>query len=138
MPGTTGLLGAFRVRAAAPKSALVVVSAYDSARIVACAMALGISGYIPKSTPKAELIQSIHSVLEGEIYVPKRLHGRAATRRSSAEIQNLLRQLSCLTSQQLRVLDMICRRSRFMSPRSCESSASEAAPTQSSRFPVSN
>jgi DNA-binding NarL/FixJ family response regulator len=109
MPGTTGLLGAFRVRAAAPKSALVIVSAYDSARIVGCAMALGISGYIPKSTPKAELIQSIRSVLGGEIYVPKRLHGRAATRRSSAEIQDLLRQLSLLTSQQLRVLDMICR-----------------------------
>jgi DNA-binding NarL/FixJ family response regulator len=109
MPGTTGLLGAFRVRAAAPKSALVIVSAYDSARIVGCAMALGISGYIPKSTPKAELIQSIRSILEGEVYIPKRLHGRAATRRSSAEIQTLLRQLSCLTSQQLRVLDMICR-----------------------------
>jgi len=108
MPGTTGLLGAFRVRAAAPKSALVV-SAYDSARIVGHAMALGISGYIPKSTPKAELIQSISSILEGEVYVPKRLHGRAATRRSSAEIQDLLRQLTCLTSQQLRVLDMICR-----------------------------
>src|SRR5262245_43020822 len=30
IPGTTGLLGAFRVRAAAPKSALVIVSAHDS------------------------------------------------------------------------------------------------------------
>ncbi len=109
MPGTTSLLGAFRVRAAAPKSALVIVSAYDSTRIVGYAMALGISGYIPKSTPKAELIQSIRSILEGEVYVPKRLHGRAATRRSGAEIQDLLRQLSCLTTQQLRVLDMTCR-----------------------------
>ena len=109
MPGTTSLLGAFRVRAAAPKSALVIVSAYDSARIVGYAMALGIFGYIPKSTPKAELIQSIRSILEGEVYVPKRLHGRAAARRSSVEIQDLLRQLSCLTPQQLRVLDMICR-----------------------------
>lgn len=67
MPGTTGLLGAFRVRVAAPKSALVIVSAYDSARVVRCAMALGISGYIPKSTPKIELVQSIRAVLEGEV-----------------------------------------------------------------------
>lgn len=109
MPGTTSLLGAFRVRAAAPKSALVIVSAYDSARIVGCAMALGISGYIPKSSPKAELIQSIRLVLEGEIYLPKRLQGRTAARRAGAEIQDLLRQLSGLTSQQLRVLDMIGR-----------------------------
>jgi DNA-binding NarL/FixJ family response regulator len=109
MPGTTGLLGAFRVRVAAPKSAIVIVSAHDSARIVGCAMSLGISGYIPKSTPKAELVQSIRSILEGEVYVPKRFHRNAATRRAGAEIQDLLRQLYLLTSQQLRVLDMICR-----------------------------
>jgi len=109
MPGTSGLLGAFRVRVAAPKSALVIVSAHDSARIVGCAMSLGISGYIPKSTAKAELVQSIRSILEGEVCVPKRFHGIAAARRAGAEIQDLLRQLSLLTSQQLRVLDMICR-----------------------------
>ena len=28
-------------------------------------MALGISGYIPKSTPKIELVQSIRAILEG-------------------------------------------------------------------------
>jgi len=109
LPGTTGLLGAFRVRVAAPKSALVIVSAYESARIVRCAMSLGISGYIPKSTPKAELVRSISSILEGEISVPKRFQGTAATRRAGADIQDLFRGLSRLTSQQLRVLDMICR-----------------------------
>jgi len=109
MPGTTGLLGAFRVRVAAPKSALVIVSAYDSAQVVRCAMSLGVSGYIPKSTPKAELVQSIRSILEGEVCVPKRFHGTGATRGAGAEIRHLLRQLSRLTSQQLRVLDMICR-----------------------------
>ena len=109
MPGTTGLLGAFRVRGAAPKSALVIVSAFESPRIVGCAMALGISGYIPKSTPKAELVQSIRSIMDGEVCIPKRLHGSGAGRRAGAEIQDVLRELSRLTSQQLRVLDMICR-----------------------------
>ena len=109
MPGTTGLLGAFRVRVAAPKSALVIVSAHDSTRVVRCAMSLGVSGYIPKSTPKAELVQSIRSILEGEVCVPKRCHRSGVTRGAGAEIRHLLRQLSLLTSQQLRVLDMICR-----------------------------
>jgi len=107
LPGTIGLLGAFRVRAAAPKSALVIVSAHESQRIVRCAMSLGVSGYIPKSTPKAELVQSISSILDGEVYIPKRFHGTA--RRVGADIQDLFRDLSRLTSQQLRVLDMICR-----------------------------
>jgi len=109
IPGTTGLLGAFRVRAAAPKSALVIVSAHDSARIVRCAMSFGVSGYISKSTPKAEIVQSIRSVLEGEVCVPKRFHGSGAIRGAGAEIRHLLRRLSRLTSQQLRVLDLICR-----------------------------
>ncbi|MFK9236783.1 response regulator, partial [Escherichia coli] len=55
MPGTTGLLGAYRVRAAAPRSALVIVSAHDDSRIIGGAISLGISGFIPKSTPKVEL-----------------------------------------------------------------------------------
>ena len=66
MPGTTGLLGAFRVRVAAPKKrACHCLPAYDSARVVRCAMALGISGYIPKSTPKTELVQSIRADFAG-------------------------------------------------------------------------
>ncbi|MDH8639130.1 response regulator, partial [Klebsiella pneumoniae] len=55
MPGTTGLLGAFRVRVAAPRSALVIISAHEDSRIIGSAMALGIAGYIPKSTPKPKL-----------------------------------------------------------------------------------
>jgi DNA-binding NarL/FixJ family response regulator len=72
-------------------------------------MSLGVSGYIPKSTPKSEMVQSIRSILEGEVFVPRRFHGSGAIRGAGAEIRHLLRQLSRLTSQQLRVLDMICR-----------------------------
>jgi Response regulator containing a CheY-like receiver domain and an HTH DNA-binding domain len=63
----------------------------------------------PEIDPKAELVQSIRSILEGEVCVPKRLQWIAAGRRAGGEIQDLLRQLSLLTFQQLRVLDMICR-----------------------------
>src|SRR6516225_8085325 len=73
MPGTTGLLGALRVRIAAPKSALVIISAHDDSRVVGSAMALGVSGYIPKSTPKSELAEFIRRILGGAVCVPKRL-----------------------------------------------------------------
>ncbi|MFX8824926.1 response regulator, partial [Acinetobacter baumannii] len=59
MPGTTGLLGAYRVRMAALRSALAIVSAHEDTRIVATAMSLGVAGYIPKSTAKAELVKLI-------------------------------------------------------------------------------
>ncbi len=106
VPGTTGLLGAFRVRVAAPKSALVIVSAHEDLQTVGSATALGISGYIPKSTPKNELTRLIGGILDGEVYLP-RLRD-APIKQARTEIRDLLRELGVLTSQQLRVLDMIC------------------------------
>ena len=108
MPGTTGLLGAFRVRMAAPRSALVIISAHDDSRIVGSAMALGISGYIPKSTPKAELAELIPSILDGAVCVPKRLLMAPAAKQARADAQATLSELGTLTPQQLCVLDMIC------------------------------
>ena len=110
LPETTGLLGLFRVRVAAPRSALVVVSAYDDSRIIGGATALGIAGYIPKSTPKTEMARLIRSVLEeGAVCFPKRQQDAAAAKRARAAAKDLLGPLGRLTSQQLRVLDMICR-----------------------------
>ena len=110
MPETTGLLGLFRVRVAAPRSALVVVSAHDDSRIIGGATALGVAGYIPKSTPKAEIARLIRSVLEeGASCFPKRQLDAAAAKRGRAAVKEILGSLGRLTSQQLRVLDMICR-----------------------------
>ena len=109
MPETTGLLGAFRVRVAAPRSALVIVSACEDPRIIGGATALGIAGYIPKSTPKTELARLIRSILEGEICFPKSDQDTAAAKRARIDVKDLLGPLDRLTSQQLRVLDMICR-----------------------------
>jgi len=109
MPETAGLLGAYRVRVAAPRSALVIVSAYEDSRIIGGATALGIAGYIPKSTPKTELAQLIRSILEGAVCFPKCEQDTAAAKRAHADAKDLLALLELLTSQQLRVLDMIGR-----------------------------
>ena len=108
MPGTTGLLGAYRVRAAAPRSALVIVSAHDDSRIIGSAISLGISGYIPKSTPKAELARLLRGILEGDVSLPSRFRDAAAARKGQSDTRELIQHLSQFTAQQLRVLDMIC------------------------------
>jgi len=108
MPGTTGLLGAYRVRAAAPRSALVIVSAHDDSRIIGSAIALGISGYIPKSTPKSELARLLRNILDGGVSLPTRFRDAAAARKGQADTRQLIQRLGPLTAQQLRVLDMIC------------------------------
>ncbi|MCA1454691.1 response regulator transcription factor [Bradyrhizobium sp. BRP22] len=106
-PGTTGLSGIIRIRKAFPRNPVVVVSAHQDPQIVASALSLGISGYIPKSSSKQELAHSIAEALRGSICLPKNY--RAVTRRRRGPAQELLKRLHDLTPQQLRVLEMLRR-----------------------------
>ena len=81
MPGTTGLSGVIRLRKAFPKAPIVIVSGYEDAQIVRSVLALGVSGYIPKSTSKQELAKAIQEVLQGTIYLPEKYRDAAKMRR---------------------------------------------------------
>lgn len=59
-----------RVRAAFPRSKVVVFSATFDAVTVTAALKTGIHGFIAKTTRGAALISALRLVLEGEIYVP--------------------------------------------------------------------
>lgn len=109
MPGTTGLSGLVRIRKAFPRSPIVVVSCHQDPQIIANVLSLGVSGYIPKSTSKEELAQSIGEVLKGAVYLPSCYRAIAAGRRGKGPAQELLKRLHELTPQQLKVLDMIRR-----------------------------
>jgi DNA-binding NarL/FixJ family response regulator len=107
MPGTTGLSGVMRVRKAFPKIPVVIVSGYEDVQIIQNVLALGVSGYIPKSTSRRELADAIGEVLRGTIYLPQRFRDAAIARRPRTDNRDLLKRLHELTPQQLRVLDML-------------------------------
>ena len=107
MPGTTGLSGLMRVRKAFPKVPVVIVSGYEDEQIVQNVLALGVSGYIPKSSSRREIADAIDEVLRGTIYLPKHYRNAAITRRPKTDNHELLKRLHDLTPQQLRVLDML-------------------------------
>ena len=98
-----------RIRKAFPKNPVVIVSCFEDKEIIRSVLSLGVSGYIPKSTSKRELADSIREVLRGSIYLPKRFLDVARTRRPKADNLDLLKRLHDLTPQQLRVLDMVRR-----------------------------
>src|ERR1700677_1407978 len=72
MPGTTGLSGVMRVRKAFPKTPVVIVSGYEDVQIVQNVLALGVSGYIPKSTSRREIAEAVGGVCGGTIYFTRR------------------------------------------------------------------
>lgn len=109
MPGTTGLSGVLRIRKAFPKTPIVIVSGYEDLQIVQSVLALGVSGYIPKSTSRHELEDAIREVLRGTIYLPRNYRNATTARRPKVDHRELLKKLYELTPQQLRVLDMVRR-----------------------------
>jgi DNA-binding NarL/FixJ family response regulator len=68
-----------------------------------------VCGYVPKSASKDEVVRAIGVVLGGSIYLPSsyRMIGGAGLSKEPA--QELLKRLTALTSQQLRVLELIHR-----------------------------
>jgi len=107
MPGTTGLSGVIRIRKAFPKAPVVIVSAHQNPKIIDSVLALGVSGYIPKSMTKNELAQAIGEVLQGSVCLPKEYREFAATQQSRPANRELLQRIHDLTPQQLRVLDLL-------------------------------
>jgi DNA-binding NarL/FixJ family response regulator len=73
MPGTSGVAGVQAVRARAPHVPLAVVSADDDPAAVRSLLALGISGFIPKTDTPAVIASAVRLILAGGIYVPPRL-----------------------------------------------------------------
>ena len=107
MPSVKGFEGVLSVRARYPGLPVVVVSGLEDPRIVAEAMNCGVSGFIPKSSKKAELTDAIRRVMNGEVFVPASLAPPPADKTGRARKQDIGERLAALTPQQLRVLGMI-------------------------------
>ena len=112
MPGMHGLSGIAQLRDAAPVVPLVVVSADERSEVVAAALALGVCGFIPKSTPRKLMADAVRRIAEdGEIYQPPTLAGHdtnspTALPLSTAQ-QAMQERIASLTRQERCVLEAI-------------------------------
>ena len=73
MPGAHGIEGVRDVRERAPHVPLAVVSADDDPAPVRAMLALGVSGFIPKTDSPAVVASAVRLILAGGVYVPPRL-----------------------------------------------------------------
>lgn len=71
MPGGSESLDDLaKLRAQIPSTPIVVISSREDWPIIRRVLALGVSGYIPKSAPSAEMERAIRKVLDGDVYAP--------------------------------------------------------------------
>ncbi|WP_349357965.1 response regulator transcription factor [Stappia sp.] len=107
IPGVKGMDGLLHLRTHFPRLPVVVVSGHEDPRIVSQVMAYGAAGFLPKSARKATLADAIQQVINGAVFVPQDLQGDEASR-LDAHVEEMIRRVSSLTPQQLKVLRMLC------------------------------
>ena len=73
MPGMDGVEATKRVLKASPETRVLVLSSYGHKEFVLELLDVGASGYLLKTTHKAELLEAITAVAEGKRYIAKEL-----------------------------------------------------------------
>lgn len=107
MPGMDGLAGLVELRRDFPQLPVVIVSASDEQRIIREAVALGASGYIPKTLPRETIQDALHQVLRGESWFPGMGEPEAAP--GVDEVHERAERIASLTPQQLNVLKLVAQ-----------------------------
>ena len=106
MPGNEGLTGLSELRTQFPSVLVVIVSAEENPVVIRNAIALGSSGYIPKSTPLPVISEAVNQILEGEQWLPPGLDESLPEYESEHEKQ-FAEKLAQLTPHQFKVLKMM-------------------------------
>jgi len=70
LPDSDGLAGLSRLRVELPWLPVAILSAEQRRETVLEALDLGAVGYIPKSTPRTDLLAALRQLLEGQVYLP--------------------------------------------------------------------
>jgi DNA-binding NarL/FixJ family response regulator len=108
LPDVTGIDGLVRLKAATPRTPVVVVSGLTDDRIVAQALRAGAAGFVRKDTPGEALVAAFQRVLEGGVYTPPDFTPPPGGDADAALIDDAITRLGELTPQQLRILSLVC------------------------------
>jgi len=104
MPGVRGFSGLMYLRAQYPSLPVAIVSANDDPIVIGHCIEFGAAGFLPKTLGAEALRSAIARVLAGEMWTPPDIELAGA---ADAETAALIRRLSTLTPQQVRVLMML-------------------------------
>ena len=112
MPGMHGLNGLITLRNEAPTTPVVIVSAEQEKQIVLQAITYGAVGFITKSSPRAQMIEAIEQILNGNVYLPPdiiRAQKSSTGRRQNDAPSFPPEMLQALTRKQLLVLERMTK-----------------------------
>ena len=103
MPGTRAFSGLIYLRAQYPATPVCVVSASEDAATIRNAVAIGASGFVPKSASTDDIRTAIETILAGGQWAPRDIDLSLDNDPNA----DLIARLRSLTPQQVRVLMML-------------------------------
>lgn len=108
LPDVTGVEGLIRIRAAAGRAPVVVVSSLADNRVIGAAMAAGAAGFVPKHARRDIFRAAFDALRAGEIWLPEGFEPPPATGAPASQREEAIQRLGLLTRQQAKILSLIC------------------------------
>ncbi len=111
LPDAEGLDGLSRLRDAYPALPVAILSAEQDRRTVLAAIEMGAVGYIPKSTPRGDLLAALRQLLGGQLYLPPQVMRRPPPAHPAPAVTAAPpdSRLARLTGKQLEVFELLSR-----------------------------
>ncbi|MFQ3310824.1 response regulator transcription factor [Candidatus Njordibacter sp. Uisw_039] len=103
IPEAHGFTGLVQVNEHFPEVPIMIVSGNDHSSVIHKAVALGASGFLPKSSSNEDIAVAIDAVVQGQVWIPANLPAVAV----GLGDEQTAERIASLTPQQLRVLTMI-------------------------------
>jgi DNA-binding NarL/FixJ family response regulator len=104
MPGMQGFSGLSYLRSAYPQAPVLIVSANEETQVMRRCLEFGAAGFLPKTQSMDRMREAIASVLSGHSWMPPDFDHTAPADKETAD---LVKRLTSLTPQQVRVLMML-------------------------------
>lgn len=106
LPDVNGMDGLVRLRNAAGKTPIVVVSSLADPKVIAAALKAGASGFVPKHSHREVFRAAFAALAQGEMYTPDDFEFDGQD--SATPQEEAIARLGLLTRQQARILQLVC------------------------------
>src|SRR5512138_2939360 len=109
MPNTGGIEATRRIKQLVPESRILILTFHEDKTLMQEAIRSGAMGYILKRAIKSELINAIHAVMRGELYLHPAMARLLFTENNSLLTQSAKAYSEPLTSREIEVLRLIAQ-----------------------------
>ena len=108
LPDVNGLDGLIRLRRAAIDTPIVIVSSMADNRMISSVLRAGARGFVPKHSQREVFRDAFSTIARGEVFVPEGFVEVPDTEIGQGSLEDVVERLSALTTQQARILQLIC------------------------------